>query len=349
MTNDILANHDAILLDIEAKYPIGYIVGRHGLSAIAVLKNTGADFSLLNGHQIYSIINFSGDHIVGIAGYRAQAIQLLSDAGANFSKLTGSEIYNIVNNEFETIQLLKDAGANFSELSNADIFYIIRQFGIKATFALRNVGASYHSVLDLNKIAAIKELCKPIIEENLYKNVQFILQLETLLEEIGFFQKHPDINNIEEFTTIIGNSPELIKYIESLDTNNFPYQIDVSGNKINHIIYAREDEYEVTNDSFPVSQEGKLLHYSKVLNCAYLVENAQYVNIFEYNQLIIMLNKHVYNFEIYPVLNYSDAEIEVLYSKVNFTEPAYGEFSNCQEYANSLSGDGITAKVMDYC
>lgn len=349
MTNDILANHDAILLDIEAKYPIGYIVGRHGLSAIAVLKNTGADFSQLNGYEIYSIINFSDGSIVDIEGYRAQAIHLLSDAGANFSKLTGSEIYDILNNEFETIQLLKDAGANFSELSNAHIFYTIRQFGVKATSVLKDVGASYHNVLDPNKVAAIKELCKPIIEENLYKNAQFVLKLETLLEEISFFQKHPDINNIEEFTTIIGNSPELIKYIESLDTDNFPYRIDIGGNKINHIIYTKEDEDGIANDDFPISKEGKLLHYSKVLDCSYLIENSEYNNVFEHNQMTAMLSRHGYNFEVYPELNYSDAEIEVLYSKVNFTEPAYGEFPNCQEYANSLSGDGIAAKVMEYC
>ncbi len=349
MTNDILANHNAILLDIEAKYPIDYIVGRHGLSAIALLINADADFSQLNGHEIYGIINFSGDHIVDIAGYRAQAIQLLSDAGADFSKLSGSEIYNIVNNEFEIIPLLKAAGANFSELSNADIFYIIRQFGVEATFVLRDVGASYHSVSDPNKVAAIKELCKPIIEENLYKNAQFVLKLETLLEEIGFFQKYPDIRNIEDFTTIIANSPELVKSIESLDTDKFPYRVDMNGKKVNHITYAREDENGITDDGLSISQEGKILHYSKVLDCVHLIENSQYDNVFEHNQLITMLNKHGYNFEIYPELNYSDAEIEVLYSKVNFIEPAYGEFPHCQEYVNSLSGDGIAAKVIEYC
>lgn len=349
MPNDILANHDAILLDIEAKYPIHYIIRRHGLEAIALLTNADADFSQLNGYEIYSIINFSGDHIVDIAGHRAQAIQLLRGAGANFSKLSSNEIYNIVNNEFETIQLLRDAGANFSNLSNADIFYIIRQFGVKATFVLQDVGASYHNVSDPNKVATIKELCKPIIEENLYQNAQFILKLETLLEERGFFQKYPDIRNLEEFTTIIANSPELIKFLESLDTYKFHYRVDMNGNKVNYITYDREDEFGITDDGFSVGQEGKLLHYSSVIDCLHLIVNSQLDNVLEHNQLITMLNKHGYNFEIYPELNYSDAEIEVLYSNVNCTESAYGEFSNCQEYVNSLSGDGIAAKVIEYC
>ena len=92
MTNNIPSNHDDIFAYIEARYPDSFIIKKHGLEAVKLLKNSGADFSQLSGYDIYSIINFSVDHIADAGAHREQAIRLLSEVGADFSKLNDNEI-----------------------------------------------------------------------------------------------------------------------------------------------------------------------------------------------------------------------------------------------------------------
>lgn len=340
---------DAILADIYAKYPDSFIVLKHGLGAIPLLKNTGSNFNQLDGDEIYRIINFSDAHIADAGGHRSKAIELLSSAGADFSKLSGDEIYNIINSEFETIHLLKSVGTDFSKL-DADSFYsLVREFGSEVIAVFRGAGVPQHVALNPNKIAAIKGLCEPIIEENLYKNAQTILKLEALLEEVDFFQKYPNIKDSDELRISMQSLPELMNSINSLYSDMGSYQVDVNGKKIHHVIYSREQDGDLVNDIFPVSKEGKLIYWTKIIDCEDLIEDYDYSNIFTYNQLAIMLNKHGYNLKVDPEPNYSDAEIEVLYGSVNFIGTAYGEFASCQEYANSLSGDGIAAKAIEYC
>lgn len=342
MTNDIRES-DIFKYAVSTGHNIRGVITEYGIKAIPLLKNAEADFTQLDGSEIYSIINYVEDGI--------EAIPLLKDAGAEFSKLGGSEIYGILHDgPIETILLLKDTDTDFSKLGNPEIGWIISGMQssdntIEAIKLLRDAGARQDGIIDPNKSSVIKELCAPIIQDNLKSTKELVSKLESFLEQEGFFQElSTSITSINQIQDIFSSNVELQEaFLKSNPeyVNDIPnYYIATDGTKVEYITVEQTDKDPF---GFPVTQ-GKMTDYSKVIDCEEIILDAYWDN-----QFATMLNKHGFNIELSPEQEYTDSQIEELYLHVDFSGPVYSGHDSCQEYAGKMSGEDITTAMLQYC